>query len=685
MKQIINVSLGPKRDDYQFEIQFLGTNFSIKRFGTNGDLKKAEELLFHWSKKADIICLYGIQFPYSIGKKDITDKQTQKLLKLSKQVIAPVVTGDLLRTVTHEWSLRHLQFEMNDYFTNARVFFFSGRANSSIATVMNEFTDNLFFADAVIENGIHKILNSIAELKIYVGAIHNTIQWVPGKNFIKNKTKSVNNYLIRKAVKEATIIVVPYYNFYEYLSIFKEGELSGKTVITTTAYEDRVDFLKTMGVEVIIDTTPKIFERMVGIGVLEALMITSKKLKKSNYINDELLDIITEQRINPRVIYTSGKKRCVSRFAYVVHPLSHESLKMIKPIKILSDILPNSIGIIEKAMAYAPPFVYSKVVGIKSPTGAEAEGWFIALGETPEQMQAHGAQFTIKRILQAAEKAKVLGAQIMGIGMLPRILERVEVDIGKYATLPVTNGNCYVASTALWASAEAVRRMGIIKLKNNKTLCAKAMVLGATGSVGSICSQLLATAFEDIYLISRNMAKLLTIKDAIEKEQATVRVHLSTKSDPYIGEMDVIVSSRFHNVKHLDIMRVKPGCVITDITIPTNFTPELIAKRRDVLVITGGEILLPGTDIKMNDIHLPPGVVYAAMAETIILALEGKLDSFTKGRETPWEKVKEIYKLGMKHGMNLSSISGVNGVLTDDDITRVKEFALKKLESYNNV
>jgi len=38
--------------------------------------------------------------------------------------------------------------------------------------------------------------------------------------------------------------------------------------------------------------------------------------------------------------------------------------------------------------------------------------------------------------------------------------------------------------------------------------------------------------------------------------------------------------------------------------------------------------------------------------------------------------VKEIYKLGLKHGMRLAAISGVNGPYSDEDIRRVRELAL---------
>jgi hypothetical protein len=70
-------------------------------------------------------------------------------------------------------------------------------------------------------------------------------------------------------------------------------------------------------------------------------------------------------------------------------------------------------------------------------------------------------------------------------------------------------------------------------------------------------------------------------------------------------------------------------------------------------------------------------VVYACLAETIVLTLESRFENFTLGRNLEWEKVHEIYKMGLKHGMRLASISGVNGVYSDEDISRVRELALE--------
>jgi hypothetical protein len=151
---------------------------------------------------------------------------------------------------------------------------------------------------------------------------------------------------------------------------------------------------------------------------------------------------------------------------------------------------------------------------------------------------------------------------------------------------------------------------------------------------------------------------------------------LSSRADTDIAGMDMIVTATSGaGKKVLDIMKVKPGCVITDVARPLDLPPEEVAKRPDVLVIESGEIELPG-DVRMKNIGLPKGVAYACLAETIVLALEGRFENFTVGRAIEWEKVREIYRMGLKHGMKLAAISGVNGPFTDEDIARVRELAL---------
>jgi hypothetical protein len=224
-----------------------------------------------------------------------------------------------------------------------------------------------------------------------------------------------------------------------------------------------------------------------------------------------------------------------------------------------------------------------------------------------------------------------------------------------------------------------MRRMGMIKpTKESKRVPAKTMVIGATGSIGSVSARLLAMAFDEVVIAGRDMKKLNELRDSILEDTPDAKVICSTDYDSLLADMDMIVTSTSGaGKKILDITKVKPGCVITDVARPLDLPPSEVAKRPDVLVIESGEIELPTPVKGMKSIGLPKNVIYACLAETIVLALEGRFEVFTIGRDTEWEKVKEIYKLGLKHGMKLAAISGVKGVYSDDDIAKVVALAKK--------
>jgi predicted amino acid dehydrogenase len=370
-------------------------------------------------------------------------------------------------------------------------------------------------------------------------------------------------------------------------------------------------------------------------------------------------------------LHPTGKFRNIRRFAFVIHPLSQNYIKNAFPI-------PKStpkfvMDRVETLAAHMPPMVYCKMSNIVSPTGAEAEGWLISVGGTPKEMLTRSPEFTYRRLLQASKMAEKMGAQIMGLGAFTKVVGDAGITVARRSSLPITTGNSYSASGALWAAADAMRRMGLVHInKHNKKVAAKTMVIGASGSIGSVSARLLAMSFDEVYLAGRTLSKLDELKASILKETPDAKVFTTIDYNELLADMDMIVTSTSGAGKEiLDIMRVKPGCVITDVARPLDLPASDVAKRPDVLVIESGEIDLPTKVKGMKSISLPPNVIYACLAETIVLALEGRFEVFTVGRDTEWEKVKEIYKLGIKHGMKLAAISGVNGVFSDEDIAKV--------------
>jgi predicted amino acid dehydrogenase len=674
MKRIVSVSLGPSNLDYEITTTFLGHRFHVRRFGADWDVDRAASLLRQYAPTADAVGLGMVRDHATVGTRRHVDPSTARFEAIVPQV--PVTTGAMLRDMFDEWAIRHVQREEGGLFTNARTLFLSGITNYRSASVLSDYTSNLRFADPITHDGVPAVLPSLAALETYTSTRSALRFQPPTALFGKARPPMprLNRAVLRKALQWAHCLV----GAVEELEHYEADELARKIVVCSAATEGSLKRLSEKGVYIAIDRNPKLLDRIVGVNVIDAMILAMLEKRSHEVLSDDYLHLLGELDLSPRIIYPTGRRRRINRFAFVIHPLSQEYFKKVKPVAMLSRAAGRgSLDAVEKVMAHSPPFVYSHVSGIESPDGVEAEGWLITVGGTPKQLLSHSPEFTYRRLLAAAKMAQKLGAQIMGLGAFTKVVGDAGVTVAKKAEIPITTGNSYSASAALWAAADAVRRLGLTPLDRKGKVKGKAMVIGATGAIGSACARLLAQAVDEVVLVSIESSKLLTLREDIMKQTPGARLHVAVLADEFLPEMDMIVTATSGaGKKVLDIMRVKPGCVITDVARPLDLPASDVAKRPDVLVIESGEIQLPGTEIKMRDIGLPKNVAYACLAETIVLALEGRFENFTIGRNIEWEKVKEIYKLGLKHGMHLAAISGVNGVFTDEDIAKVRERAL---------
>lgn len=677
MKTVVSVSQGSSEYDYELETTFLEQPFRIIRVGTDGNLERAEAVLDSVRGEADAIGLSMIHDHYQVGREQLEHPDTARLEACIPD--KPVTTGAGLRGILQEWAVRHTQTELGHFFDNARVLFLNGQAGYRIAKALSEHTDNLFFADPYLDFGVPRLLTSLRQLETYtsltapvtfrpaavklIEALHKTPIYRMGEKLIRGS--------LHESVKDSHVIVGAMGD----LEAFSEKELDGKTVITSRVTESALDWFRSRKVAMVVDYSPWLEGRPVGVNVMEAMISAALSRTPEQLGADDFLDVIQTLGIEPRILYPNGYRR-VNRFAFVIHPLSQQYLTKTPPLDWIANVSPPTVmNLVEKAVAYTPPFIYSKVSGIKSPTGDEAEGWLITVGGTPREIMAHGPEFTYSRLLAAAKLAKKLGAQIMGLGAFTKVVGDAGITVAKRAPLPITTGNSYSASGALWAAHDAAKKVGRVSIGKSGKMAGKAMVVGATGAIGSVCARLLAKAVDEIYMVAPEAAKLLALKESIELETPGAIVHVSATTDRDLSGMDMVVTATSGAGKRiLDIMQVKPGCVITDVARPLDIPAEDVAKRPDVLVIESGEIQLPG-NVRMKDIGLPRGIAYACLAETIVLALEARFENFTLGRNIEWEKVREIYKLGLKHGMELAAISGVNGVFTEEDFERVRTLA----------
>jgi len=406
-----------------------------------------------------------------------------------------------------------------------------------------------------------------------------------------------------------------------------------------------------------------------GEACVEAVLAALRPDPDSPLTEDTYLDLIADLDWKPDIRYLQPEETGINPFAFVIHP---PDVSFIHKHRLFgwTRWLPD--WLVENVAASFPTIYLSRITGGQSSiTGQRVAGYLFSLGATPRQMMRQGERFTYVGLEQAARMAEQRGARTMGLEAFTSVVGDAGITVTNEVDIAITSGKSLTVATTLEAAKQAVIKMGARDLTKGKV-----MVIGATGSIGSVCARLLAQAIFDVVLVSIEPEKLIDLKHRIHKETLGARVSIAMKPDEFISECDLIVSATSAFGKRiLDITRCKPGAVICDVARPPDINQAEAALRPDVLVIECGEVLIPGKIEFGYDIGLPPRTSYACLAETALLAMEGRFEDYTLGRNISIERVKEIYRLFKKHKFQLAGLSSFGKYITDQDVAMKRALA----------
>jgi len=357
----------------------------------------------------------------------------------------------------------------------------------------------------------------------------------------------------------------------------------------------------------------------------------------------------------------------VKRFAFFIHPLNFEDVVRVAP-----QAANKRQSLVEKILEWTPSHVVSHITGLVSAQGEEAEGWFIALPLLPHMFLNLPRERVFEKVLQGAEIARQHGAQVLGLGGFSSIIGNGGVQVAELIPdIPVTSGNSYTIATSIEATLEASRRLGMDL--NQVT----ATVVGASGSIGSVCAQLLAPHVKKMVLVARNVKRLEKIAEIINTMTGKAP---SLFSDVSMGirKSDIIITATSSSGNIITPHDIKSGALICDVSLPHDVCREVAHLRPDVLVIEGGLVEVPRNVTLNYDFGYPPDVALACMSETMALTLEGRFEVYSIGRGIKLEKVKEIAEIAKKQGFRLAGFRSFDKIVTDEMVERVRNLAASK-------
>lgn len=362
----------------------------------------------------------------------------------------------------------------------------------------------------------------------------------------------------------------------------------------------------------------------------------------------------------------------MEKFAFIVHPIDvRRDVARKGGIYALAAHLPERT--VEWVIQKKKPLVASHITGIQSATGAQAEGWFIGCPLTPRQLLELPREFVYNRLVQCGELAASLGAKIVGLGAFTSVVGDGGITVAErlQGKIAVTTGNSYTTATAVEAALDGARRMGLTIGDE------KVAVVGAGGSIGRTCAHLLAPLAREIALVGRDAARLAPVAAELDGLGARVTTHETVSDGLREARVVVTVTSTVDAVIHPEDLAV--GAVVCDVARPRDVSVRVARERDDVLVIEGGVVSVPGSDVDFRlNFGFPPQTAYACMSETMMLALDGRYESFTLGKDVSVAQARETVRLADKHGFRLAGYRSFEKAVTDETIARVRDNARRR-------
>jgi predicted amino acid dehydrogenase len=311
---------------------------------------------------------------------------------------------------------------------------------------------------------------------------------------------------------------------------------------------------------------------------------------------------------------------------------------------------PISVRDVREIVPFLPPRTVCRVT-VFSRDGSRAQGVYVDAFLAPDGLGDGPVREKIRRVREAALYARREGASIAALGGFSSIVLEGKVDLlPAHDEVAFTTGNtltvAYVVKAVEQASALAGR-----PLRSESVL-----VIGATGDVGSGCARYLLPRAGRLLLCARNVHRLKRLQRSLASTGAPVEI--STEAEELLPEASIVVAAASLSSPSFPLRTVRPDAIVCDAGYPRNVVPR--GDRGPVVFRGGMGQVLGGLQLEPDLLsvlapHPAPNVVQGCLLEGMLLALEGRVESWSRGRGniTP-DRVEEIWALAEKHGFALA-------------------------------
>ncbi len=299
MKHVVSVSIGSSTRDHSVTTELLGIPFEISRRGTDGDLRRAKEVLKELDGKVDAIGLGGLDVYLYSKTKRYALRDGLKLLKLVQQT--PVVDGSGLKNTLEREIIRMLTNDERIPLKGKKVLMVCALDRFGMAGALEEAGAKVTYGDLIFSLNLDQPILSLDELAERADKLLPDFCKLPISMLYPTGKKQADiepTPLTDKYYQDAEIIAGDFLFIRRHLP----DRLEGKTIITNTVTSKDLDELRKRGVTYLVTTTPEFNGRSFGTNVMEAVMLAILGKKWEEVEPQDYLNLIKRLEFKPRVV-----------------------------------------------------------------------------------------------------------------------------------------------------------------------------------------------------------------------------------------------------------------------------------------------------------------------------------------------------------------------------------------------
>lgn len=306
--RVVSVSLGSSRRDHTVRISVGGLPFEVSRIGTDGNLRRAMELIANLDGTVDAIGLGGIDLHLRVGEKKYIIRDAYRMACMAKRT--PVLDGGGLKASLERALPQLLIDRLGLHPPEHPVLMVSAADRYGLAEGFVKAGFRTLFGDLIFALGIPFPIRTLATLRILAAILLPILTRLPFQMLYPTgakQEKTTPKY--HRYFSENSIIAGDFH----FIRRYAPDDLARKIIVSNTVTaQDKADLTR-KGVRWLVTTTPELEGRSFGTNVWEALLVVYHRVKSGQAdtpVKDPLsaeldpeqyLELARELSLEPRI------------------------------------------------------------------------------------------------------------------------------------------------------------------------------------------------------------------------------------------------------------------------------------------------------------------------------------------------------------------------------------------------